>query len=255
MNPTASNFAHTALASMDARMSVPASENAQEGPLQTLQRGFCPVTRLACRLLVFVALVLAVCPGCSTRNSNPGPGRVRATDGRAIPVDVKNKALGDAQRLRRAAFARAGLDASRADAYRPTIEFLGMEYKSGGAPVARGVHGTNNIAPGQKTAYVVQLADDNFKWPEWVLSHEEGHTLVQGELRYPRGNHGYSFGPEKTPGHPEYIVTPDGKRLSMPYIINGRWPARAWQWVKRNANPVGWFDGTDNEVLCEVPHE
>jgi hypothetical protein len=206
--------------------------------------------------LVFVALVLAVCPGCSTRNSNPGPGGVRASDGRAVPEAVKNKALGDAQRVRRAAFARAGLPAEKADAYSPTIVFLGMDGKDGGAPYKGGVHGTNNIGAGQKKGYTVQLADDNFKWAEWVLSHEDGgHTLVQGELRYPRGNHGYSFGPDKSPGHPDYIVTPEGKKLSMSYVINGRWPSRVWLWTKRNANPLGWFDGSDGEVRCGVDHE
>jgi hypothetical protein len=223
--------------------------------LQTLQTGFSPVARLASRLLVFVALVLAVCPGCSTRNSNPGPGRVRARDGRAVPEEVKNKALGDAQRLRRAAFARAGLPESKADAYSPTIEFIGMDGKHGGAPFKGNVHGTSNIQAGQKSGYVVQLADDNFRFSEEVLSHEDGgHTLVQGELRHPAGNHGYSFGPEKSRGHPDYIVTPAGKKLSMAYIINGRWPSRVWKWTKRNLNPAAWFDGSDHEVVCEIPH-
>ncbi len=202
---------------------------------------------------------MTIFTGCRS-NDGGGPGSVRTVDGRTIPDDIKWKALGDAQRVRRDSFARAGLDPALADKYSPSIVFLGMDYKSGsGGPVKNTqygpVHGTNNIRPGQTKGYTVQLADDNFNWVEWVLSHEDGgHTLVQGELRYPTGNHGYTFGPDESPGHPQYIIRPDGKKLDMGYVINGRWPSRTWQWLKQNLNPLNWGNADPEILNCTINH-
>jgi hypothetical protein len=186
-----------------------------------------------------------------------GPGSVRDAHGRPIPDDVKWKLLGDAHHLRRASFERAGLDPDLADRYSPTIELLGMDRKNSQGPIARNVHGTNNIRPGQTKGYTVQLADDNHSFEQWVLSHEDGgHTLVQGELRYPHGAHNYSFGPDESPGHPKYLIRPDGKRVDMGYVIAGRWPSRAWRWMKQTLNPLNWgHDGELYESLEYVPAE
>lgn len=61
-----------------------------------------------------------------------------------------------------------------------------------------------------------------------TLRHEVMHSIISGYLSFPGMAHGYKYllGRGNMQGHPEFLITPKGRKLHVPSMVRGRWPSR-----------------------------
>ena len=86
----------------------------------------------------------------------------------------------------------------------------------------------HGIARHQGNTYLLE-------WPQtrsrWVVSHETLHAV---DFATGAGDHSTNL----TPGHPEFFVAKDGRRIRAKSLVGGRWPAKVAQSFK-NILPGG----------------
>ena len=86
----------------------------------------------------------------------------------------------------------------------------------------------HGIARHQGNTYLLEWPQAR---PRWVVSHETLHAV---DFATGAGDHSTNL----TPGHPEFFVAKDGRRIRAKSLVGGRWPARVAQSLK-NILPGG----------------
>lgn len=117
-----------------------------------------------------------------------------------------------------------------------------------------GVHGVNfSSCNAGKTQFILAVDPATMEPDQWTMRHEALHPVLNDVLCYPNGQHGFSFiQGNGNPGHPEFIVTPTGKRVKASTLIGGRWPARVWSGIKEAFVPGSPGDEFSDLVLPEI---
>lgn len=118
-----------------------------------------------------------------------------------------------------------------------------------------GVHGVNwSSCANGSTRFLFAVDPATGQPDEWTKRHEALHPVLNDMLCYPDGAHGFRFQQGNgNPGHPEFIIAPNGKKTRASTLIGGRWPARVWNGIKEAFIPGSPGDEFNDLVFPAAP--